>query len=772
MFGANNTGDSGAGEIDVNVRSYFSDPDITLDGAVAQTLDKTGDGNLTFQLTQNSASARNLSILSTNSGSGTSTVTITAEDVVDIDASDANGKVHVENARFQENYIATTDATMHLDPGDDRAVTGLVRVWGDLQVDGVTTTVNSTTMTVDDVVLTLGGDTAPSADDNLDRGVEFRYYDSQARLGFYGWDTNYTDLGGHEGGYRFLHAATNTSETFTGTDSGIIAGNVKLTTNTNSTSNTTGDLVVAGGAGIGQDVNIGGLLDVDGTFRANSTSRFDDNIVLQGASKTLQLNNGAGTTKVELQSTTGNITGAGLATLNSLEVTTNADVLGNLGVTGTITGDVTGDLTGTADKADLVNITETATSNLTYYVPFVSANTGYTEVRTDSTNLTYNPFENRLTVTNFKSTTDFEVAGNLNVTGNITYNLSQVGSIANHTTDGLPEGTSNLYFTDERVDDRVGALISGGTGISATYDDAGNLLTLSAVQSDINTDSITEGSTNLFTTATRTRSHFTYGTGITLSAGELSVVQSDINTDNVTEGSTNVFFTDARARGAFSAGGDLSYNASTGEFSFTERTDAEVNGLADARIALNVGANLDLSSKDTDDLSEGISNQYFTDARARSAISASGDISYTANTGVISFTERTDAEVNSLADARIALAAGDYATAAQGTLADSAIQPADLATVATTGAYSDLTGTPSLATVATTGAYADLTGTPTLGTAAAAATTDFATAAQGTQADTNDTDIDDLYTALNDIGNDNTITTLAQLKTALANLSR
>jgi len=42
-----------------------------------------------------------------------------------------------------------------------------------------------------------------------------------------------------------------------------------------------------------------------------------------------------------------------------------------------------------------------------------------------------------------------------------------------------------------------------------------------------------------------------------------------------------------------------------------------------------------------------------------------------------------------------------------------------LATVATTGAYSDLSGTPTLATVATTGAYSDLSGTPTLGTAAA-----------------------------------------------------
>lgn len=60
---------------------------------------------------------------------------------------------------------------------------------------------------------------------------------------------------------------------------------------------------------------------------------------------------------------------------------------------------------------------------------------------------------------------------------------------------------------------------------------------------------------------------------------------------------------------------------------------------------------------------------------------------------------------------------GTFATAAQGALADSATQPGDLATVATTGAYSDLSGL------------------PTLGTAAAAATTDFATAAQGALAD-------------------------------------
>ena len=75
-----------------------------------------------------------------------------------------------------------------------------------------------------------------------------------------------------------------------------------------------------------------------------------------------------------------------------------------------------------------------------------------------------------------------------------------------------------------------------------------------------------------------------------------------------------------------------------------------------------------------------------------------------------------------------------------------------LATVATTGAYSDLTGLPTLATVATTGAYSDLTGLPTLGTAAATAATDYATAAQGTLADSATQPGDNISTLTNDAG--------------------
>ena len=327
LFGANNTGDGGAGEIDINVRSYFSDADVTFDGATNQTISKTGDGNFTLGISQNSASARNLTLVAANTGAGTSNVVIQSEDTVTINATESTGKVHVEDSRFQDNYIATTNATMYLDPGDDRAVTGTVVVSGDLQVDGTTTTVNSTTLAVDDPIVTLGGDTAPVSDDNKDRGVEFRYYDASAKVGFFGYDDSATDLGGHTGAFSFLYDATNTSEVFSGTDAGIIAGNLKLTTNTNSTSNTTGDLVVAGGAGIGDDVNIGGLLDVDGTFRANSTSRFDDTMELHGASKSLQFKNGSGTLKSEIHTTSGNAEFGGVVT-----VTGNTDLNSNLNV--------------------------------------------------------------------------------------------------------------------------------------------------------------------------------------------------------------------------------------------------------------------------------------------------------------------------------------------------------------------------------------------------------------------------------------------------------
>lgn len=82
---------------------------------------------------------------------------------------------------------------------------------GNLTVNGSTTVVNSTTMSVDDPIITLGGDTAPSSDDNKDRGVEFRWHDgTNAKQGFFGYDDS-------SGRFIFIPDATNTSEVFSGT---------------------------------------------------------------------------------------------------------------------------------------------------------------------------------------------------------------------------------------------------------------------------------------------------------------------------------------------------------------------------------------------------------------------------------------------------------------------------------------------------------------------------------------------------------------------------
>ena len=89
-------------------------------------------------------------------------------------------------------------------------------VTGNLQVNGTQTTVNSTTVTIDDPIFTLGGDTASAIDDNKDRGIEFNYFDTTAKVGFFGFDDS-------TGKFTFIPDATNTNEVFSGTTGEIDA---------------------------------------------------------------------------------------------------------------------------------------------------------------------------------------------------------------------------------------------------------------------------------------------------------------------------------------------------------------------------------------------------------------------------------------------------------------------------------------------------------------------------------------------------------------------
>ena len=101
-------------------------------------------------------------------------------------------------------------------------------------------------------------------------------------------------------------------------------------------------------------------------------------------------------------------------------------------------------------------------------------------------------------------------------------------------TDNLTEGSSNLYFTNERVDDRVGALLidSATSGIDINYDDANNQLTISADLSEITTD-LNERVDD------RVDSLLTAGSNVSLTyddaAGTLTIASTDTNTQLTTE---------------------------------------------------------------------------------------------------------------------------------------------------------------------------------------------------------------------------------------------
>jgi len=169
------------------------------DGSNGQFLKTDGSGTLSFATpVDDSVSGTNL------------TATLAALDTT-----------HAENVH---GTGATTIIIGSSTNTPDVQVTGDFIVDGDLTVAGTTTTINSTTVTVDDPIFTLGGDTAPTADDNKDRGIEFRYHNgTEAFVGFYGYDDS-------QEAFVFLTDATNNSEVFAGTNGNIIIGQIDIKT--------------------------------------------------------------------------------------------------------------------------------------------------------------------------------------------------------------------------------------------------------------------------------------------------------------------------------------------------------------------------------------------------------------------------------------------------------------------------------------------------------------------------------------------------------------
>lgn len=125
----------------------------------------------------------------------------------------------VQSVLGTANEIEVSSSVGNITVGlpDNVTIAGSLTIGENLVVTGSVVTVNSTVVTIDDPIFTLGGDTAPAVDDNKDRGIEFRYHDgSSAKVGFFGYDDS-------SGKFAFLTDATNTSEVFTGTKAEIDA---------------------------------------------------------------------------------------------------------------------------------------------------------------------------------------------------------------------------------------------------------------------------------------------------------------------------------------------------------------------------------------------------------------------------------------------------------------------------------------------------------------------------------------------------------------------
>ena len=248
------------------------------------------------------------------------------------------------------------------------------------------------------------------------------------------------------------------------------------------------------------------------------------------------------------------------------------------------------------------------------------------------------------------------------------------------TTDDVTEGSTNLYFTAERVDDQVNTLLTAGSNVTLTYDDAAGTLTIAGVEDDLSnntTSDLAEG-TNLYFTTERVddqvASLLTAGSNITLTyddaAGTLTItgVEDDLSnntTSDLAEG-TNLYYTTARFDTAFTGKSTSDLSEGTNLYYTTARFDTAFTG------------------KDTDDLSEGTTNLYFT-------------------------TERVDDQVNTLLQAgtNISLSYDDAA----GTLT---ITGTDTDTVLTQEQVEDIVGSLIVAGTNVSVAYDDAAGTLTI----------------------------------------------------------
>ena len=496
---------------------------------------------------------------------------------------------------------------------------GNVTIGGNLTVDGTTTTVNSTTVTIDDPIFTLGGDAELSADDNKDRGIEFRWHDGTgSKLGFFGFDDS-------TGKFTFIPDATNAAETFSGTVGTIVAnleGNVTGTvsslsgldtddlaegsTNLYYTDEKVDDRVAAlliDSATSGIDISYddaAGELTISADLSEITTDlneRVDDRVdslLTAGTNVTLTYDDAAGTLTIDATDTN--------TQLSNEEV---QDIVGGMVDGGTETN-VTVTYDDTAGKLNFVVDQLTSEQVQDIIGPMFSSNTETFITVTyddsdgtldlvvpvlDEDNMSSDSATHLATQQSIKAYVDSQiqteesiedfvggmVTGNTETLITVTYDDSDGtmdfvvdNDLANY--DNSNSGFITATLTQEEVEDFVGGMVSGNTEtlIGVTYDDTNGKLDF-VVDNDLsNYDNTTSG----FITATLTQEQVEDYVGGMLDGTEtlisVSYDDTDGNIDFVVEddlsqydNTTSAFITLT----SLSGGTGVTYDNSTGAIS-------------------------------------------------------------------------------------------------------------------------------------------------------------------------------------------------------------